>query len=135
MLPDPRFYSGSHWSEPSSSTTSPLTVSPSTSHAGEPLFSQPPPIDLLWDKLPPQLLLLYHLTVGWPESVGGATPVKGGLDPLFWSTGPKGSSGPDCFSWFVQVHYGSSPVAQCRLLFSIRIIQINSIQIQIWFEL
>jgi hypothetical protein len=94
VLPNPRFHSGSHWSKPSSSTTTPPTVSPSTSRVGE-----------------------------------------GGIGSLFWSTGPKRSGGLDRFSWFGQVHYGPSLVAQCRLLFSIRIIQINSIQIQIWFEL
>jgi hypothetical protein len=78
VLPDPRFYYGSHWSEPSSSTTSPPTALPLTSRLSEPLFSQPPAIDSLWDKLHPQLLLLCHLTTDWPESFGGAVPVKGG---------------------------------------------------------
>jgi hypothetical protein len=58
--------------------------------------------------------------------------VEKGIDPLFWSAGPKGSGGSDCFSWVGRVDCGPSPVAQCCLLFSIRIIQINLIQI--WFE-
>jgi hypothetical protein len=44
---------------------------------------------------------------------------EGGMDPLFRSIGPKGSSGPGRFSWLGRVHYGPSLVAQCRLLFSI----------------
>jgi hypothetical protein len=64
VLPNPRFYSSSHWSEPSLTTNSPLTALPSTCCAGEPLFSQPPPIDSLGDKLPPWLLLLHQWSVG-----------------------------------------------------------------------
>jgi hypothetical protein len=36
---------------------------------------------------------------------------EGGMDPLFWSTGLKGSGGPDRFRWLGRVHYGPSPVA------------------------
>jgi hypothetical protein len=135
LLPDPRFYAGSHWSTLSSSAISLPTALPSISHTGEPLSSQQPPIDSLWDKLPPQLLLLHHLTAGWLESIGGAVPVKGGRDSLFQSTGLKGFGGPEFFSWLGRVHYRTSLLALCHLLFSMRIIQINSIQIRIWFEL
>jgi hypothetical protein len=111
VLPDPRFYSGSHWSEPSLSTTTPLTAMPLTSHTSEPPFCQPCPIDSLWDKLPPRLLLLCHLVAGWPKSTDGAALVKKGTDPVFWSTGPKGSGGPDRFNWLGWVHCGLSLVA------------------------
>jgi hypothetical protein len=46
---------------------------------------QPPPIDSLWDNLPPQLLLLRHLVVGRPESTDEAPARRGEIFPLLRS--------------------------------------------------
>jgi hypothetical protein len=96
LLLGPRFYSGSRWSAPPLSATSPLT-----SCTDEPLSSEPPPINSLWTKLPPQLLLLCQLTVGWPESASGTASVKGGGIPVLvdwaerlWSAGLLQLVGP-----------------------------------------
>jgi hypothetical protein len=88
-------------------------------HCGEPPSTLLPPMGSPWSRLPPRHHLLRWVTAGRPKSAGGATLAKGGggLNPLFWSAGPKGSSGPDHFCWGGRVHCEPSPVVECCLLF------------------
>jgi hypothetical protein len=77
LCTNPKFRSGSHWSEQPLSSTLPPTTSPSIGHSSKPLSSQPPPIDSPLVKLPPQLLMLRHLAASLWDFTGKTMAGKG----------------------------------------------------------
>jgi hypothetical protein len=128
LLTDPRFHSGSLSSAPPTTASPSPSSSPLVGRLGEPLYVKPVPIESLGARLAPRHHLAWPLTTGWSEPAGETAPAKGGI-PCFLRPQAERPSGagpsPNRLGW--------ATVEAARLhsaiyYFSIRFIQINSIQ-------
>jgi hypothetical protein len=110
----------------------PLSSSPLVGRLGEPFYIKPVPNESLGARLALRHNLARPLGTDWSDSTGEAALVKGGNRSFVSARGSKASSGPGHFlsrMGRVTVKAARSNSAICY--FSIQIIQINSIQIQI----